>query len=259
MTNGAPASVLWRGGSILLLCLALLAGSGCVYLRLFQLRRQLASFDDYCTFRQEPGPVIAFTEPILYPRDITWLLNLPVSEIRSDAAGRSLHVFRFHECPDQRPDLSQTGSLEVILVEAGGRVAEIRLPERLNPLIDRERLRRAFLGADQARLDRSEGKTSWVLDDRLAFPLLDDLTKGLGLPCTRESQGRYHVLVYEYALDRPEKGVSTAEPPDAQGVFVYDSLRERIRGSWIKVGCLAVEVAGAPGESYQVDIRRSPD
>lgn len=242
----------------LLLIAAVLAGTtGCIYFRLYQFRRQLADFDAHCAYRQDPGPVVTFHDPVLRPADVEWLMGLPVTEIRIDEAGRPRHVFRFRKCPGTHGGATQPEDLELVLVEHDGRVAEVRLPARLNVLMSRERLARAFRGADRGTLDRAERRTGWVLDDRLALPVLDDLLAGLGLPCSRDTTGASDVLTYRYAVDQPQPVDPPAEEADAEGVFIYDPIRKRIRRSWVRVGRLVVEVEGVPGESYHVDIRRT--
>lgn len=73
----------------------LLTLSGCVYLRLLDLKNQLAEFDK--NFRVESGErfIVHFLHPLLYLDDFTELSKLEPTRVEKTAAGkRSLQIYR---------------------------------------------------------------------------------------------------------------------------------------------------------------------
>ncbi|MCH9699100.1 MAG: hypothetical protein K0U68_13450 [Gammaproteobacteria bacterium] len=84
---------------LLLLCLLL---SGCVYLRLLELKNQFNEFDDYIIIKKDAGFSLYFKQPILEKTDILNLSKLSPTQILSDDDGEiwTYHFDKIHN-PDQ--------------------------------------------------------------------------------------------------------------------------------------------------------------
>lgn len=89
--NGQPGKGFFRrwgrrvAGS-LLVALALLGLTGCVYLRLLTVQRQFAHFDRYVRVLEEGGLTLEFVEPVLLTEDFTTLLKVAPSAVQTNGS-----------------------------------------------------------------------------------------------------------------------------------------------------------------------------
>ena len=71
--------------SVFLLVIILLS-TGCVYLRLLQVKNQLNDFEGNFDLKDQNGLKLVFKNPVLLSRDIVWLTkNNPISREHSPA------------------------------------------------------------------------------------------------------------------------------------------------------------------------------
>ena len=62
-----------RTAAVMIAAAVALLSSGCVYLRLLELKRQLAAFERNFTLETSEGVRLGFLRPVLLTRDIRWL------------------------------------------------------------------------------------------------------------------------------------------------------------------------------------------
>jgi len=81
---------------ILLIMTTLL--SGCVYYRLLKLKRQFEHFEDNFELEDKKGLTLVFKNPILYKKDIMWLLNNKPTKVLDENGNSWLYILTKKKC-----------------------------------------------------------------------------------------------------------------------------------------------------------------
>lgn len=198
--NARPAGRRAALGPALLL--AALALGGCVYLRLLELKRQLADFDRYFEVDQSDGLKIVFKEPVLLGGDLEFFNLLPEQRKKSGSA----ELWHFRWTKDYSVDGETAENFEVTadFIFSLGKLARVILPERIFAFMPKP----SFLGMvksfGQAKIDREKRTASAHFDEPSgAGPPLrrlsrDDLTAMLGAPMGKKETEAGPQWTYRY-------------------------------------------------------------
>lgn len=188
---------------------ALLAGilllSGCVWLRLLDLKDQFAEFDRWIAVPDGPGIELRFTEPVLLGEDLDTLIKAHPTAT-AVAADLTVRTYAFtHEHSPVGPD-PETAE-RVMVLTAGvrdGKVAFVGLPDEIFRALPRELVLRAMRSFGKAQVDRGTRSATATVDlagTTAALPTRSQLIALFGLPNqVKEIEGRERVL-WRYRLD----------------------------------------------------------
>lgn len=150
----------------LLACLLL---SGCVWLRLLDLKNQFADFDRFIAVPPGPGIELRFRQPLLLDEDLDTLIHAQPTATASSGNGADTLTVRsyafVHVPSDNGPD---PASAEPILVlTAGivrGKLTFIDLPDEVFRVIPRAIALRAMRSLGHATIDRANRSATAALD-----------------------------------------------------------------------------------------------
>ena len=143
--------------------------SGCVWLRLLDLKDQFAQFDRYITVPPGPGIELQFKHPVLYDVDLDTLITAEPTATATAGTGADLLTVRsyaFSHVPsDSGPD---PASAEPILVLTAGirreKLVFVDLPNDLFRVIPRDLVLRAMRSLGTATVDRSARSATAAVD-----------------------------------------------------------------------------------------------
>lgn len=181
-----------------LACLALLL-SGCVYLRLLELKKQLGDFDRFFVLQTSDGVGIVCQDPVLTPSDVRWIGLRPEQTKRLGQA-EQWQVRWVKQLP---LGIAEPGQFDIIvdLGFANNRLNRITIPERYFAVMPKEFLVGVIKSLGRGRIDKSEKKIEASVsaaEVAAARPKLPSIDKLLGRPSEERVEGDNTVLRYRY-------------------------------------------------------------
>lgn len=197
-----------RYSPLLLLPLLL---SGCVYLRLLKVKNQLNDFDAHFTVGGRTTWTLFFKHPVMYDRDVSFLIGAPPLTISTGTAG-ALYDYEF-QMVRASTDVAPTAleNLSLRLTMNGRMVESLVVPETFLLYFSRRIVEESFRQAKNA--DVIELKKTARANIRLSaeadaeLPSRDRTSLLLGPPLKTEKDGDLDVWSYRYAIKGDKKGV----------------------------------------------------
>lgn len=203
MTPGAPR----RSRTALALgvaALALLLG-GCVYLRLLEVKRQLAQFDRHFAVQTDDGIRLICQHPVLTTDDIRWI-GLPPASKKQLGRAEQWHVSWVKQLP---PGVQEKGTFHIALDLgfAGGKLTSISIPERYFGLLPKDFVLGVIKSLGGAKVDKSSKTAEAAVDAQkaaLAQPNMPDIGKLLGQATETRVEGSQTIDRYRYVPESKE-------------------------------------------------------
>ncbi|MDR0902308.1 MAG: hypothetical protein LBM92_06020 [Opitutaceae bacterium] len=222
-----------------LLALALLAPalllSGCVYLRLLSLKKQLNNVPANFRVGTADGVDVRLVNPVLKPGDIRWLGIHPAS---SATAGNT-ETWRARWLKEAPPGSGETAvyDLEIAMRFDDGRLARVNIPERYFAHVSKDLFLNLLRSAGEARVNKAareaevENTAEKPGETPPPPPGREVIGRMLGLPTrqTTDSAGR---ATYYYRY-KPQTAESGAKP--VESTFVFDATTQLLLRLSIKL------------------------
>lgn len=236
-----------------LLLLAIGVLSGCVWMRLLDLKGQLADFDRYIEVPPGAGLELRFRQPVLLEEDVDYLLKAkPTAE--AENAGIKVRVYVFHHVPVKQVADPPT-AITTLLLSVGirdGKVIFVTLPEPVFQVIPRDLALRGMRAIGRAEVDRDNRSAAAAIqlaDLRSPLPTRDALIALFGHPNQRsfiagteavnKAFAGQERLLWRFQL-RGETLRSDGKPVIAAIAFTYKPNQDRptrfqanISGMWL--------------------------
>lgn len=189
--------------------LALLLG-GCVYLRLLEVKLQLAKFDRYFALRSDDGLVILCQKPVIRPDDVRWFGVKPES-VRRLGQAEEWQIRWVKQLPPGVTE-AQVYDISIELGFADNRLNRVAIPERYFAFMPKAFLVGVIRGFGRGRIDEA-GKTVATSisapEVAAARPRLVAAERLLGRPTEVSSEGGLAVHRYRYVPATKESRVGT--------------------------------------------------
>jgi hypothetical protein len=180
----------------LLAALCLLLG-GCVYLRLWELKRQLANFDHYFAVDETNGLTFTMQKPVLLVDDMAFFEFAPESTDQLGAALRwHLRWIKDYATPGEHPTDYE---VEADFTFVDGKMVRLHLPEHIFSFVQKSFVLQALRSLGHASVDESKHSARTTLDSPGLAPLTrTDLLHFLGAPLDTRDEGGHLLLHYVY-------------------------------------------------------------
>ncbi len=212
--------------------LALASLTGCVYLRLLEVKKQLKEFDENFVLFGRPDLVIRFKNPVLYAKDARYLIGAdPLT--REPGPGGEVWGYEFEMARKEPAPPTLMEKLSLRLLINGKKLEEIRVPETFMLLFSRnvlmETLRQAADAEvlETAKTARAKIRLSPHTDAEL--PSLDKTHWLLGDPLEVKQEGEgLLTLGYRYRII----GARRDAPILARLTFSPDNMLRRVVVTW---------------------------
>jgi hypothetical protein len=192
-------------------CSGLLLG-GCVYLRLLELKNQLANFERHFNLQTDDGLRILCRNPVLGQNDVRWLGLKPAS-MRKLGVAEQWHVRWEKELPPGvKDDTDFYIGLDLMFAE--GRLTGISVPESYFQLIPKSFVLGVIQSMGGADVDKTRRKVEARVASQavaMARPELPDIYKVLGIATEEREEGPITVQRYRYRLVTTESQPGTFE------------------------------------------------
>jgi len=209
--GGPPARGGWRRRWIAGLAgaLACLLLGGCIYLRLLELRNQLANFDRYFETDLRSGVRITCQKPVLLDADMAFFKLVPESRTRAGVAER--WQFRWVKVSSGGSEDPRDYEVAVDFIFVDHKLTRVLLPERLFVFVPKQFFLTIVKAFGHARIDqRKRTASANVHEDfgpgkmppQLAAP---DLTAMLGRPFETSATADGALWHYRYQAASAEQ------------------------------------------------------
>ncbi len=187
---------------ILFLSLTLLS-TGCVYLRLLQVKRQLSDFNSYFQIEDQDKLTLVFLKPVLLPNDITWLMkNTPMSRKETEIGELWEYILekQYSDVNDQEGDFD----IPIYMVFVNNKLNQISFPERFLKYLSKPLLARMLASLGEAEIDKAKRKagTRFRARDSVEIPREEQILEVLGKPYSIEESDGTKRLIYVYNLKK---------------------------------------------------------
>lgn len=206
--------------AVCLLAAAAFFLSGCVYLRLLELKHQIAAFDQNFTIDSTDGFRIVCQHPVLLTGDVRWIGLEPEKTTKLGTAER-WSIRWVKELP---PEVHEAGAfdLQIEMMFADDKLSRVIIPERYFVAMPKQLLVDLLRSLGRAKVDRDARAIEAQLAG--ARPDLPGIEKLLGQPSRRTIEGTQTTYGYRY--------VPTSNGPARAAVFdmtlVFDTTTRQL-------------------------------
>ena len=187
-----------RLAAIIFASLALLL-SGCVYLRLLELKKQLGQFDQFFGLQTKDGLSLVCYTPVLRTSDIRWIGLIPEKTKTLGRAEQWQVRWVKQLAPGVREEIEYDIALELGFVEE--KLTRVAIPERYFAILPKAFLVGVIKSLGGGRIDKS-GKaidaTVSAAEVAAARPNLPSIDKLLGQPTEERVDGANTIVRYRY-------------------------------------------------------------
>jgi hypothetical protein len=202
--------------------------SGCVYLRLLELKKQFARFDTFFKADTSDGVRIECLKPLLLASDVRWLGIFP--ETITPGAGKTENwtVRWVKEAPPGLPETT-VHDVELYARFTGERLSHVSIPERYFEFFSKELFVNLLRSTGGARIDR--GSRSADVENmplptapEIKFPTRESIDGMLGRPTEQATRDGLDIFRYRYHTVTTEED---AEPIEV--TFSFESGSGRLQ------------------------------
>ncbi len=175
---------------------------GCIYLRLLELKRQLADFDRYFDVNLRQGVTIVCRKPVLLDEDLAFFKLVPESRQRAGNVER-LHFrwIKAYQAPGEDP---RNYEVAVDFLFVDHKLARVLLPERLFVFVPKHFFLTIVKAFGHAQIDRTRRTASASVHEDFAPGVIPpppsdtELTAMLGAPESKTETAEGPVWNYRY-------------------------------------------------------------
>lgn len=175
--------------------------SGCVFLRLLEVKRQLNDFNNYFQINDQDGFSLVFLKPTLHTDDILWLAKRPPT---SKEVKDQVEVWTYLFEKDYRGQKDGEGNFDIpiIMFFEKDKLNEIRFPERFLKVLSKPLLARMFESMGSAEINEWNRSASSKFEgkDSMEIPKKEQVTLVLGKPFYNKDSKSDSIFTYKYNL-----------------------------------------------------------
>ncbi len=215
---------------VLYLCLAccIAALSGCVYLRLNQVKRQLAQFDEYFELVENDDFYLIFKKPVLYSRDIAWMMkSVPSSQEKQDQ--NLTYNYILEKQYSSEKDKTGNYDLTIKFIFTDDRLSKVMLEKRIFVIFPKTFFIELLRTLGGATVDKRQRKVSWQFEHKLEkephIPDINEVQRLLGSPYSQKD----NIYTYKYLPKKPPSADNEQEK-----YYIADFTFDKESGKMLK-------------------------
>lgn len=179
--------------------------SGCVYLRLLELKKQLGRFDRHFSLATDDGLTLILHTPVLRPDDIRWIGVKPERITRLGQA-EHWHVRWVKQLP---PGVKEANDYDIVIEMsfAAAKLTRASVPERYFALMPKTFVTGVIKSVGGGRINKSQKgieATVGAAEVAAARPKLPAIDQLLGQPTEEKTDGANTIVRYRYIPVTPE-------------------------------------------------------
>ena len=202
--------------------------SGCVLLRLLEVKRQLNDFNNYFQINDQNGFSLVFLNPTLHTDDILWLAKRPPT---SKEVKDQVEVWTYLFEKDYRGQKDEEGNFDIpiVMLFEKDKLNEIRFPERFLKVLSKPLLARMFESMGSAEINEWNRSASSKFEgkDSMEIPKKEQVTLVLGKPFYNRDSKSDSIFTYKYNLKNDATN-SKGKQFNLWIKFAFNQLDERL-------------------------------
>lgn len=209
---------------LLLIGAACLLLTGCVYLRLLELKKQFSHFSENFTVPDSEDLTIHCLHPLLKPDDLRWIGAEPKT-ITPRENGEDW-LIRWVKEPTPGVTEEHVYDMEITASFADGRVFETRIPKRYLAYVSKDLLLSMLRSTGSAKVNKEARNTEATTEapSATAMPNLNSIHGMMGEPTRKQKTQKQIQYFYRYRLD-----VEKSQTKPIEIVFMFDSVSGELR------------------------------
>ena len=183
---------------------------GCVYLRLFELKRQLGKFDTHFSLRTDDGLGIVCLTPVVRTGDIRWIGAKPES-VKTLGQAEQWRLRMVKQLP---AGVTEPARYDILLELSfvDDKLTRVTIPEQYFASIPKALVIGIIRSFGSGKIDQSQKKIEATVggsDLAATRPRLDSINRLLGQPSDTRIDGTMTVMRYRFvpATKEPDPGV----------------------------------------------------
>ena len=193
------SSRLFRILRALLLASCTLLLSGCVYLRLLEIKQQLGKFDQFFALQSVDGLAIICQTPVLRTNDVRWI-GLKPEHTKKLGHAEQWSVRWVKQLPE---GVTEKPQFDIVLELgfANDKLSRVAIPERYFAVMPKQFLIGVIKSLGRGKIDKTGKKIeAEVSADEIAAarPNLPAIDKLLGIPSEEREDGTTTIVRYRY-------------------------------------------------------------
>jgi hypothetical protein len=193
-----------RFAAVALASIALLL-SGCVYLRLFELKKQIERFDEFFGLQTTDGLLLTCHTPVLRTGDVRWI-GLKPESLRTLGSAEQWQVRWVKQTP---AGITEKVEYDIVLELgfANDRLTRVKIPERYFAVMPKQFLVGVIRSLGHGKINKSQKKidaTVSAAEVAAARPDLPSIDKLLGQPTEEHVEGPNTIVRYRYVPSTKE-------------------------------------------------------
>lgn len=178
--------------------LVLILGTGCVYLRLLELKRQFAQFERFFALQTEDGIRLLCQTPVLSMDDVRWI-GLRPETTKQLGQAELWHVRWVKQLP---AGVTEQGTffISIDLSFANGRLSAVAIPESYFALLPKSFVIGVIKSLGGAKVDKSARTAEAAVSAEVALtqPKMPSIEKILGQATETRVEGKHTIDRYRY-------------------------------------------------------------
>ena len=188
-----------RGLAALVIAGCALLFSGCVYLRLLELKKQIDRFEQFFGLQTSDGLAIICHSPVLRTGDVRWI-GLHPESTRTLGVAEQWQVRWVKQLP---PGVTEKAEYDIVLELsfAHDRLTRVKIPERYFAVMPKQFLVGVIRSLGRGKIDKSQKKIDAVVsaaEVAAARPDLPSIDNLLGRPTEEHEEGPNTIVRYRY-------------------------------------------------------------
>lgn len=173
--------------------------SGCVYLRLLEVKQQLGKFDQFFALQTADGLALICHTPVLRTGDLRWI---GLSPEHTKKLGQAEH-WQVRWVKQLPAGITEKLEFDIVLELgfAADKLTRVAIPERYFAVMPKQFLIGVIKSVGKGRIDKSSKRidsTVSAADIAAARPKLPAIDKLLGVPSEEREEGANTIVRYRY-------------------------------------------------------------
>jgi len=185
---------------------------GCVYLRLFQVKRQLNEFANNFLLSDESGLTLVFKNPVLLDRDVKWLMKSePLSREKKDDSELWEYILEKQYVDSDYEE--ENYDIPISMSFRNGKLLEITFPDRFLKYLSKPLLIKMFSSMGDANINKLSKRADSIFkgNNPSEIPKMKYILYVLGKPYTTEGANDRTRFKYLYRLKNSDKETAPDE------------------------------------------------
>lgn len=214
--------------AVLVCCLGL---SGCVYLRLLEVKNQLAKFDDYFSVEVTDTLTMHLKEPVLYDSDILYLTELNPSRTDTTEDG-STFIYQFVKV-EETPTPGNQDLIFSTAFNEEKKLDAIEFSQTILQIVPAKFLELSIRAVGHGKVDKRKrqikGDIEKVAQEGLEIPTYDQMMQVMGKPYKGTMLNEGLSVMYRYELKTDSTGGKAEDRKKAVVNMLFDKETRQLK------------------------------